>query len=119
MALFGDGTFSLTGWGFETPACFGLPFAGIAGSSSSMNQIRYDQAQTYGMDRERVGNTLGGVRCDEFARMLGGYDEEIRDPADIAPAPQRARESGAPSLINVWADPDAYAPETMNQTMYK
>ena len=23
------------------------------------------------------------------------------------------------SLINVWVDPDAYAPGTMNQTMYK
>ncbi|MDX6315374.1 MAG: hypothetical protein QOF44_4838, partial [Streptomyces sp.] len=27
--------------------------------------------------------------------------------------------SGKPSLINVWVDPDAYAPGTMNQTMYK
>jgi acetolactate synthase-1/2/3 large subunit len=31
----------------------------------------------------------------------------------------RARKSGKPSLINVWVDPDAYAPGTMNQTMYK
>jgi acetolactate synthase-1/2/3 large subunit len=51
--------------------------------------------------------------------MLGGYGEEVRDPKDIGPAMQRARESGLPSLINVWVDPDAYAPGTMNQTMYK
>ncbi|HEX3782339.1 MAG TPA: thiamine pyrophosphate-binding protein [Pseudonocardiaceae bacterium] len=119
VALFGDGAFSLTGWDFETLVRYNLPFVGIVGNNSSMNQIRYGQAQKYGLERERVGNTLGDVRYDEFARMLGGYGEEVRDPRDIVPALWRARESGKPSLINVWVDPDAYAPGTMNQTMYK
>ncbi|MFD9890395.1 thiamine pyrophosphate-binding protein [Amycolatopsis sp. NPDC059027] len=119
VALFGDGAFSLTGWDFETLVRFDLPFVGIVGNNSSMNQIRYGQAAKYGLPRERVGNTLGDVRYDEFARMLGGYGEEVRDPQDIAPALRRARESGKPSLINVWVDPDVYAPGTMNQTMYK
>jgi acetolactate synthase-1/2/3 large subunit len=119
VALFGDGAFSLTGWDFETLVRYNLPFVGIVGNNSSMNQIRYGQEQKYGVDRGRVGNTLGDVKYDEFARMLGGHGEEVRDPKDIAPALQRARESGKPSLINVWVDPDAYAPGTMNQTMYK
>jgi acetolactate synthase-1/2/3 large subunit len=119
VALFGDGAFSLTGWDFETLVRFNLPFVGIVGNNSSMNQIRYGQIQKYGEDRGRVGNTLGHVKYDQFAKMLGGYGEEVRDPADIAPALQRARESGLPSLINVWVDPDVYAPGTMNQTMYK
>ena len=119
VALFGDGAFSLTGWDFETLVRFDLPFVGIVGNNSSMNQIRYGQIQKYGEGRGRVGNTLGDVRYDQFAKMLGGYGEEVRDPADIAPALQRARESGLPSLINVWVDPDVYAPGTMNQTMYK
>ncbi|MFI0815355.1 thiamine pyrophosphate-binding protein [Streptomyces sp. NPDC021098] len=119
VALFGDGAFSLTGWDFETLVRFDLPFVGIVGNNSSMNQIRYGQKAKYGDARERIGNTLGDVPYDQFARMLGGYGEEVRDPADIAPALRRARESGKPSLINVWVDPDAYAPGTMNQTMYK
>lgn len=119
VALFGDGAFSLTGWDFETLVRFDLPFVGVVGNNSSMNQIRYGQMRKYGEARQRVGNTLGDVRYDEFARMLGGYGEEVRDPADIGPALRRARESGLPSLINVWVDPDAYAPGTMNQTMYK
>ena len=119
VCLFGDGALSLTGWDFETMVRFNLPFVGIVGNNSSMNQIRYGQAQKYGKDRDRVGNTLGDVRYDEFARMLGGHGEEVRDPKDIAPALQRARESGKPALVNVWVDPDAYAPGTMNQTMYK
>ncbi|MDT0320553.1 thiamine pyrophosphate-binding protein [Streptomyces millisiae] len=119
VALFGDGAFSLTGWDFETLVRFDLPFVGIVGNNSSMNQIRYGQKAKYGDARERVGNTLGDVPFDQFARMLGGYGEEVRAPADIRPALERARESGKPSLINVWVDPDAYAPGTMNQTMYK
>ncbi len=119
VALLGDGALSLTGWDFETLVRFNLPFVGVVGNNSSMNQIRYGQEAKYGKDRGRVGNTLGDVPYDQFAKMLGGYGEEVRDPADIAPAMQRARESGLPSLINVWIDPDAYAPGTMNQTMYK
>ncbi|GLY46973.1 thiamine pyrophosphate-binding protein [Lentzea sp. NBRC 102530] len=119
VALFGDGAFSLTGWDFETLVRYDLPFVGIVGNNSSMNQIRYGQAAKYGLERERVGNTLGDVKYDQFAKMLGGYGEEVRDPEDIGPALRRARESGKPSLINVWIDPDVYAPGTMNQTMYK
>lgn len=119
LCLFGDGAFSLTGWDFETMVRFDLPFIGVIGNNSSMNQIRYGQAAKYGENRGRIGNTLGDVRYDEFARMLGGHGEEVRDPADIRPALERARESGKPALINVWVDPDVYAPGTMNQTMYK
>ena len=119
VVLFGDGAFSLTGWDFETMVRFNLPFVGIVGNNSSMNQIRYGQIQKYGEARGRVGNTLGNVPYDQFAKMLGGHGEEVRDPKDIAQALRRARESRLPSLINVWIDPDAYAPGTMNQTMYK
>ncbi|MGW0807456.1 thiamine pyrophosphate-binding protein [Nonomuraea sp. NPDC002799] len=119
LCLFGDGAFSLTGWDFETMVRFNLPFIGVIGNNSSMNQIRYGQAAKYGEDRARVGNTLGDIRYGDFAKLLGGHGEEVRDPADIRPALERARESGKPSLINVWVDPEVYAPGTMNQTMYK
>ncbi|MEU4510160.1 thiamine pyrophosphate-binding protein [Nonomuraea wenchangensis] len=119
LCLFGDGAFSLTGWDFETMVRFDLPFIGIVGNNSSMNQIRYGQAAKYGEDRARVGNTLGDIRYGDFAKLLGGHGEEVRDPAEIRPALERARESGKPALINVWVDPEVYAPGTMNQTMYK
>jgi acetolactate synthase-1/2/3 large subunit len=119
VALFGDGAFSLTGWDFETLVRFNLPFVGIVGNNSYMNQIRYGQAQKYGWDRGDIGNKLGDVRYSEYAKMLGGYGEEVTEPGEIRPALERARESGKPSLVNVWVDPDAFAPGTMNQTMYK
>ena len=119
VGLFGDGALSLTGWDFETMVRFDLPFIGVVGNNSYMNQIRYGQIQKYGEERGDVGNKLGDVKYDQFAKMLDGYGEEVREPKDIRPALERARESGKPSLINVWIDPDAFAPGTMNQTMYK
>lgn len=119
VALFGDGSFALTGFDFDTLVRFNLPFIGVIGNNSSMNQIRYGQEQKYGHDRGRVGNTLKDINYSEFAKMLGGYGEEVYDPSEIRPAMQRARESGLPSLINVWIDAEVYAPGTLNQTMYK
>jgi acetolactate synthase-1/2/3 large subunit len=119
VCLFGDGAFTLTGWDFETMVRFNLPFVGIVGNNSAWNQIRFGQLTKYGRERGDVGNKLGDVAFDQFAIMLGGYGEEVRDPKDIEPALQRARDSGKPSLINVWIDPEAYAPGTMNQTMYR
>jgi acetolactate synthase I/II/III large subunit len=119
VCLFGDGAFTLTGWDFETMVRFNLPFIGVVGNNSYMNQIRYGQIQKYGEDRGDVGNKLGDVKFDEFAKVLGGYGEEVREPKDIRPALERARESGKPALINVWIDQNAFAPGTMNQTMYK
>ena len=119
VCLFGDGAFSLTGWDFDTMVRQNLPFVGVVGNNSAMNQIRFGQIAKYGRERGEVGNHLSDVRYSEFAQMLGGYGEEVSDPAGIGPALRRARESGKPSLINVWVDPDVYAPGTMNQTMYK
>src|SRR5882724_4502683 len=53
--------------------------------------------------------TEDSIYIGDGGQMLGGYGEEVRDPADIAPALRRARESDLPSLINVWVDPDVYA----------
>ncbi len=119
LCYFGDGALSLTGFDFETMLRFNLPFIGVVGNNSRMNQIRFGQLARYGPERGEVGNKLGDVAYGRFAETLGGYGEEVRDPEEIRPALERARESGKPSLINVWVDPDEFAPGTMNQTMYK
>jgi len=119
LGYFGDGALSLTGFDFETMLRFKLPFIGVVGNNSYMNQIRFGQIARYGRERGEVANKLGDLHYDLFAKALGGYGEEVRDPKDIRPALERARDSGLPSLINVWVDPDEFASGTMNQTMYK
>jgi acetolactate synthase-1/2/3 large subunit len=122
LCYFGDGAFSLTGWDFETCVRFNLPFLGVIGNNSAMNQIRCGQIMKYGKERGDVGNMLGDVPYDKFAEMLGGHGEEVREPSQIRPALERAREavaSGKPALVNIWVDIDVWAPGTKNQTMYK
>ena len=123
ICLYGDGSFGMTAFDMETANRFGVPYIAIVGNNSHMNQIRYGQVTKYGEQRGNVGNKLGDVPFGTFAEMLGGSGQEIRDPNEIQPALQRARESvkssGKSAVINVWVDPNEYAPGTKAQTMYK
>jgi acetolactate synthase-1/2/3 large subunit len=123
LCYYGDGSFGMTAFDMETANRFGVPYIAVIGNNSAMNQIRYGQLAKYGEERGNVGNLLGDVAFGKFAEMLGGYGEEVRDPAQIAPALLRARESvhrlRRSAVINIWVDPREYAPGTKNQTMYK
>lgn len=119
VALFGDGSFAMTGFDLQTAMRFNLPYIAIVGNNSYMNQIRCGQIQKYGKERGDVGNYLGDVNFEKFADMLGIYGEAVREPSQIRPALERARASGTCAIVNVWLDPDAYAPGTENQTMYR
>ena len=123
LCYYGDGSFGMTAFDMETANRFGVPYLAVIGNNSAMNQIRYGQLTKYGEERGNVGNLLGDVPFGKFAEMLGGYGEEVRDPAQIAPALIRGREAVAKTrksaVINIWVDPREYAPGTKAQTMYK
>jgi acetolactate synthase-1/2/3 large subunit len=123
LCYYGDGAFSMTAFDMETANRFGAPYIAVIGNNSAMNQIRYGQIAKYGKERGDVGNLLGDIPFSQFAHMLGGYGEEVREPDQIAPALQRAREAvkstGKSAIINIWVNPNEYAPGTKNQTMYK
>lgn len=123
VCLYGDGSFGMTAFDMETANRFGAPYIAVIGNNSAMNQIRYGQLAKYGEQRGNVGNKLGDVPFSQFGKMLGGYGEEVHDPNEIGPALRRAREAvqrdGKSAVINVWIDPDEYAPGTKAQTMYK
>ena len=113
----------MTAFDMETANRFNAPYLAVIGNNSAMNQIRYGQIAKYGPERGDVGNLLGDIPYGKFAEMLGGYGEEVRDPGQIAGALRRAREavksSGKSAVVNIWVDPNEYAPGTMAQTMYK
>jgi acetolactate synthase I/II/III large subunit len=123
LCYYGDGSFGMTAFDMETANRFGAPYLAVIGNNSAMNQIRYGQLAKYGEERGNVGNLLSDVPFSKFAEMLGGHGEEVRDPAQIAGALQRAREAihrtGRSAVVNIWVDPREYAPGTKNQTMYK
>ncbi len=123
LCYYGDGAFAMTAFDMETANRFGAPYIAVIGNNSAMNQIRYGQIAKYGEQRGNVGNKLGDVPFGSFAEMLGGHGEEVRDPHEIGPALRRAREAvlrdGRCAVVNIWVDPDEYAPGTKAQTMYK
>lgn len=123
VCLYGDGSFGMTAFDMETAQRFGAPYLAIVGNNSAMNQIRYGQISKYGAQRGGVGNKLGDIDFSLFGKMIGGYGEEVREASQIQPALLRAREAisktGKCAVINVWVDPNEYAPGTKAQTMYK
>lgn len=119
VVLFGDGSFGLTGFDFETMVRNKLPFVGVIGNNASWNQIRYGQAMKYGKERGDIGNVLEDVRFDKFAEAMGGFGIRVTQPDQIRPALEKARDSGRPALVDVAIDREVYSSGTMNQTMYK
>ena len=123
LCYYGDGSFGMTAFDMETANRFGAPYIAVIGNNSHMNQIRYGQIAKYGEQRGNVGNQLGDIPFGKFAEMLGGHGEEVRDPNEIGPALRRAREAvqrdGRSAVVNIWVDPNEYAPGTKAQTMYK
>ena len=123
LCYYGDGSFGMTAFDMETANRFGLPYIAVIGNNSAQNQIRCGQIAKSGEERGNVGNKLGDVDFEHFATMLGGYGEAVRDPSEIGPALLRAREAvkttGRSAVVNIWVDPNEYAPGTKRQTMYK
>jgi acetolactate synthase-1/2/3 large subunit len=123
LCYYGDGAFGMTAFDMETADRFGAPYIAVIGNNSAMNQIRYGQISKYGAQRGNVGNKLGDMEFSHFPKMWGGWGVEIREASKIAPALRQAREqvakTGKSAVINVWVDPNEYAPGTKNQTMYK
>jgi len=100
----------MTAFDMETANRFGAPYIAVVGNNSAMNQIRYGQIAKYGEQRGNVGNKLGDVPFGNFAKMLGGHGEEVREPNEIGPALRRAREAvlrdGRSAVVNIWVDPE-------------
>jgi acetolactate synthase-1/2/3 large subunit len=116
--LFGDCSFTLTGFDFITAVHRKLPFVGVIGNNSSWNQIRYGQERKY-PGRGDIGNIVGDVRFDRLAEAMGGFGIRVTKPDEIRPALEKARDSGKPALVDVVINRDVYSSGTSNQTMYK
>jgi acetolactate synthase I/II/III large subunit len=105
----------------ETADRFGAPYIAVIGNNSAMNQIRYGQLTKYGEQRGNIGNKLGDMEFSYFPQQWDAWGVEVREPRKIAPALRQAREqvaeTGKSPVINIWVDPNEYAPGTKAQTM--
>ncbi len=100
MIIYGDGSFGLNGFEFDTAVRFGLPIVGIVGNDAAWGQMMRPQAMLYGADR-LVATELTYTRYDLVVEALGGHGEHVTEPGEIRPAIERAFASGKPALVNV------------------
>ena len=100
VIVYGDGSFGLNGFEYDTAVRFGLPIIGIVGNDGAWGQMMRPQAAFYG--EERLGPTLlNYTRYDKVVEALGGHGEHVESPEELRPALERAAASGKPALVNV------------------
>ena len=100
LIIYGDGSFGLNGFEFDTAVRFNLPIVGIVGNDAAWGQMLRPQVALYGEDRA-VATHLEYTRYDKIVEAMGGHGEFVERPEDIRPALERAFASGKPALINV------------------
>ncbi|MEM9133057.1 MAG: thiamine pyrophosphate-binding protein [Actinomycetota bacterium] len=100
LIVYGDGSFGLNGFEFDTAVRFGLPIVGVVGNDAAWGQMMRPQAMLYGSER-LVATELNYTRYDLVVEALGGHGEHVTEPDQIRPALERAFASGKPALVNV------------------
>jgi acetolactate synthase-1/2/3 large subunit len=110
LIVYGDGSFGLNGFEYDTAVRFGLPIVGIIGNDAAWGQMMRPQAMLYGEDR-LVATELSATRYDLVVEALGGHGECVTEPDEIRPAIERALASGKPAVVNVMIRKDVGAPK--------
>jgi len=103
LIVYGDGSFGLNGFEYDTAVRFNLPIVGIIGNDAAWGQMMRPQKGIYG---RLVATQLNYTRYDKVVEALGGHGEHVTHPRDIRPALERAFASGKPACINVEIEQD-------------
>jgi acetolactate synthase-1/2/3 large subunit len=100
VIVYGDGSFGLNGFEYDTAVRFGLPIVGVVGNDGAWGQMMRPQGAVYGWDRLQ-GTILSYTRYDKVVEALGGHGELVERPEELRPALERAAASGKPACVNV------------------
>ncbi len=110
VAFAGDGCFMMHGQEFATAVQYGLNVIVIVVDNGMYGTIRMHQEREY---PGRVSATaLRNPDFAAYAKAFGGHGERVTATAEFAPAFERARASGLPSILHLVLDPEAITPST-------
>jgi thiamine pyrophosphate-dependent acetolactate synthase large subunit-like protein len=98
VIVYGDGSFGLNGFEYDTAVRFGLPIIGVVGNDAAWGQMMRPQGAIYGSYDSTL---LNPTRYDKVVEALGGYGELVERPEQLRPALERAAASGKPACVNV------------------
>jgi acetolactate synthase-1/2/3 large subunit len=100
VIVYGDGSFGLNGFEYDTAIRFNLPVIGIVGNDAAWGQMMRPQGALMGWDR-LDGTLLNPTRYDKIVEAMGGHGENVTRPEELRPALERAAASGKAACINV------------------
>ena len=108
ICLTGDAGFYYHIGELETARRYGLNVIVVVNNNLCMNQeaVFWDAGNA---DQEKNW-IFSDVSFADVARGFGCHGERVDDPADFAPALEKARASGLPAVIDVRTDPSVVAP---------
>ena len=112
VCIVGDGSVGLNFSEFDTMVRHGLPIVVVVNNDQQWGMSAHGQELLFGKDRH-VATDLGPTRYDKAAEGFGCRGELVTDPAELAPALERALASDRPSCVNVMTDPSVIAPVTI------
>ena len=112
LLLLGDGAFGFGAMEFDTMVRHRLPVVAVMGNNNAWGLEKHPMEMMFGWSVAADLNP--GARYDKVVEALGGYGEYVTSPAEIAPALQRAFNSGLPALVNVACDPAVAYPRSAN-----
>ena len=104
----GDGCFMMNGQELATAVQHNLPVIFVVVNNGMYGTIRMHQERHY-PDRV-IGTELVNPDFAALARAYGALGETVTRTEQFAPAFERARAAGKPSLIEIRVDPEALTP---------
>ena len=105
LIVYGDGSFGLNGFEFDTAIRFNLPIVGIVGNDAAWGQMMRPQLAFF-PGKPSVATQLNYTRYDKIVEAMGGHGEYVTTPDQIRPALERAFASGKAACINVEIERD-------------
>lgn len=108
VAFAGDGCFLMNGQEFATAVQYDVPVIVVVVDNGMYGTIRMHQEREY--PGRPSGTWLKNPDFAAYARAFGGHGETVRRTEDFAPAFRRAMESGRPSILHCFIDPQAITP---------
>jgi acetolactate synthase-1/2/3 large subunit len=112
VLLLGDGAFGFSGIEFDTLARHNVNVVGVMGNNGIWALEKHPMEFLYGYSV--AADLRPCTRYDQVVEALGGYGELVERPIDVAPALERAFQSGRPALVNVLTDPTVAYPRKSN-----
>ncbi|ASU82758.1 acetolactate synthase [Nocardiopsis gilva YIM 90087] len=112
VTLLGDGAAGFSLMDVDTLVRHKLPVVMVCGNNGIWGLEKAPMQMLYGYDV--VADLNPQTRYDQVVQALGGGGELVTKPEEIAPALQRAFDSGVPYLVNIATDPEnVYPRKTM------